>query len=71
VVFFISRRKNMNGATEVTVKVNGANFDAFIKNGKVYATKRCTQTTHLVSETIMSDERILKMCIRNSFYTKW
>lgn len=61
----------MNGQNETTVKVNGATFDAFVKDGKVYATKRSTQSTHLVSNTIMNDEKILKKCIKVSFYTKW
>lgn len=61
----------MNGKTETTVKVNGATFDAFVRDGKVYATKRSTQTTHLVCSMVMNDEKILKSCIKKSFYTKW
>jgi hypothetical protein len=61
----------MNGATEVTVKVNGVTFDAFVKDGMVYATKRSTQVTHLVSGKVMSDEKVLIKCIKNSFYMKW
>lgn len=61
----------MNGQTKTTLKVNGATFDAFVKDGKVYATKRSTQNTHLVSNMVMNDEKILKSCIKRSFYTKW